>query len=37
MMAKLVVTFSGILLILLVNWYFFFSKKKGKDVRVHEK
>ncbi len=29
MTAKLIVTFLGLMLIVLVNWYFFFSKKKA--------
>lgn len=36
MTAKLIVTIGGILLIALVNWYFFFSKRKAKAVRVQE-
>ena len=28
MTAKLIVTFLGLTLIVLVNWYFFFSKRK---------
>jgi plastocyanin domain-containing protein len=28
MLAKVIVTVSGVLLIVLVNWYFFFSKRK---------
>jgi plastocyanin domain-containing protein len=36
MTAKLIVTFVGILLILLVNWYFFFSKRKSKAVRIQD-
>ena len=37
MTAKLVVTISGILLIILVNWYFFFSKRKATTVRSLDK
>jgi plastocyanin domain-containing protein len=37
MTAKLVVTFFGVLLIILVNWYFFFSKRKTKTVPVQDK
>ncbi|MBU1473785.1 MAG: cupredoxin domain-containing protein [Acidobacteria bacterium] len=37
MTAKLIVTVSGIILIALVNWYFFFSKRKAKVVRVQDK
>lgn len=37
MTAKLIVTIFGILLIVLVNWYFFFSKRKAKVVRVQDK
>jgi len=33
MTAKLIVTLAGIFLIALVNWYFFFSKKKAKELR----
>jgi len=29
MVEKLIVTASGVLLIALVNWYFFFSKRKS--------
>jgi len=36
MTAKLVVTIVGILLILLVNWYFFFSKRKTKAIRIQD-
>jgi plastocyanin domain-containing protein len=41
MVAKLIVTVSGILLIVLVNWYFFFSKRKKteasfKEARIQE-
>ena len=31
MTMKLIVTISGALLIILVNWYFFFSKRKAKE------
>ncbi|MCG2814992.1 MAG: cupredoxin domain-containing protein [Candidatus Aminicenantes bacterium] len=37
MTAKLIVTVSGIILIALVNWYFFSSKRKTKAVRVQDK
>ena len=37
MTAKLIVTVSGIILIALVNWYFFISKRKAKAVRVQDK
>jgi plastocyanin domain-containing protein len=30
-MAKLIVTAAGVLLIVLVNWYFLFSKKTTKN------
>lgn len=33
MTAKLMVTIIGVLLVVLVNWYFFFSKKKAKVPR----
>ncbi len=36
MTAKLVVTIVGILLILLVNWYFFFSKRQTKAIRIQD-
>jgi plastocyanin domain-containing protein len=34
MQAQLLVTIFGILLIILVNWYFFFSKRKATKVKV---
>ena len=34
MTEKLIVTVFGVLLIVLVNWYFFFSKKKTKEPRT---
>ncbi len=37
MTPKLIVTIVGILLIVLVNWYFFFSKRKAKSVHVQNK
>ncbi|MCJ7680518.1 MAG: cupredoxin domain-containing protein [Candidatus Aminicenantes bacterium] len=37
MTAKLIVTVSGLILIALVNWYFFFSKRKAKAVRVQDR
>jgi len=37
MTAKLIVTLAGIFLIALVNWYFFFSKRKAKTVSIQEK
>jgi len=36
MSAKLIVTAFGVILIILVNWYFFFSKRKAKAVRENE-
>jgi plastocyanin domain-containing protein len=36
MVAKLIVTVSGILLIALVNWYFFFSKRKKTEASFTE-
>ena len=36
MTAKLVVTLVGILLIVFVNWYFFFSKRKAKTISVQD-
>jgi len=36
MLAKLIVTVSGVLLIVLVNWYFFFSKRKQTSVAIKE-
>lgn len=36
MSAKLIVTVCGAILIILVNWYFFFSKRKIKAVRVQD-
>jgi len=36
MMAKLIVTVSGILLIVLVNWYFFFSKRRKTEASIKE-
>jgi plastocyanin domain-containing protein len=37
MPAKLIVTVFGVLLIVLVNWYFFFSRKKAALAEVKEK
>lgn len=37
MTVKLVVTFLGILLIILVNWYFFFSRRKVASAELQEK
>ena len=42
MLTKLIVTVFGVLLIVLVNWYFFFSKGKSisaevKDIKHHLK
>lgn len=34
MVAKIVVTFAGLLLIVLVNWYFFFSRRKPGVLRA---
>ncbi len=36
MTAKLIVTVFGVLLIVLVNWYFFFSRKKSASADVKE-
>lgn len=36
MSAKLIVTVFGAVLIILVNWYFFFSKRKTKAVGVQD-
>jgi plastocyanin domain-containing protein len=36
MPAKLIVTVFGVLLIVLVNWYFFFSRKKAALAEVKE-
>jgi len=36
MVEKLIVTGSGVLLIALVNWYFFFSKRKSVEVLQEE-
>jgi len=36
MLAKLIVTVSGVLLIVLVNWYFFFSKRKQTSAAIKE-
>ncbi len=36
MVEKLVVTISGVLLIVLVNWYFFFSKRKSVEALQDE-
>jgi len=33
-MAQILVTLFGVLLIILVNWYFFFSKKKATQATV---
>ncbi len=37
MPAKLIVTVFGVLLIVLVNWYFFFSRKKAALAEVKER
>ena len=37
MPAKLIVTAFGVLLIILVNWYFFFSRKKASLAEVKER
>ena len=37
MTAKLIVTVFGVLLIVLVNWYFFFSRKKAALAEVKER
>ena len=37
MPAKLIVTVFGVLLIVLVNWYFFFSRKKVTLAKVKER
>ena len=34
MLVKLIVTVSGVLLIVLVNWYFFFSRRKETSVAI---
>lgn len=36
MLAKLIVTVSGVVLIVLVNWYFFFSRKKETEASLKE-
>ena len=36
MAAKLIVTVFGILLIGLVNWYFFFSRRRGSSAEIKE-
>jgi plastocyanin domain-containing protein len=36
MLAKLIVTVFGVLLIVLVNWYFFFSRRKSASAGVKE-
>ena len=37
MLAKLIVTVLGVLLIVLVNWYFFFSRRKSASADVKER
>lgn len=37
MLAKLIVTVFGVLLIVLVNWYFFFSRRKSASAGVKER
>ena len=36
MVTKLIVTVAGILLIVLVNWYFFFSKRRKTETSIKE-
>ena len=36
MTAKLIVTLFGVVLIVLVNWYFFFSRRKTTSAKVRE-
>lgn len=36
MLAKLIVTVSGVLLLVLVNWYFFFSRRKMAPASIKE-
>jgi len=36
MTAKLIVTFGGIFLILLVNWYFFFSRRREGEAELSD-
>ena len=36
MLAKLIVTIGGVFLIVLVNWYFFFSRRKATSAEVKE-
>jgi plastocyanin domain-containing protein len=36
MLAKIIVTVAGILLIILVNWYFFFSRRKAISASIKE-
>lgn len=37
MLIKLIVTMSGIILIILVNWYFLFSRKKAVSAEMKER
>lgn len=37
MTEKLIITAAGIVLIVLVNWYFFFSKRKATAIRVQNR
>ena len=36
MLMKLIVTLSGLILIILVNWYFLFSRKKAVSAEIKE-
>jgi plastocyanin domain-containing protein len=36
MLSRLIVTLSGILLVVLVNWYFFFSKRRSTSAQIRQ-
>ncbi len=36
MLAKVIVTVSGVLFIVLVNWYFFFSRRKETTASINK-
>jgi plastocyanin domain-containing protein len=36
MLSRLIVTLSGVLLIVLVNWYFFFSKRRSASAQIKQ-
>ncbi|MDH4218015.1 MAG: cupredoxin domain-containing protein [Candidatus Aminicenantes bacterium] len=36
MLSRLIVTLSGMLLVVLVNWYFFFSKRRSTSAQIRQ-